>query len=79
MDGNTSNAIVGCDDNSIHVYDSKNGQMAYVLLGGSRNPRNKPASFVENPNLQGCCMAFLDEVKIIGVFGNLIRVYSFDN
>ena len=79
VDGNISNAILGCANNSIHVYDCKTGQMAYVLLGGSVNPRNRPASFVENPNLQGCCMAFLDEVKIIGVFGNLIRIYSFDN
>lgn len=71
--------IVAGSDNSIHVIDARTNEKKYVLLGGSVNPRNRPASYVENPNAMGCTAAYLDELKIVGIFGNMIRVYSFDN
>ncbi|CAG9331936.1 unnamed protein product [Blepharisma stoltei] len=75
---NNFNFIAASNENSIYVYDSTTGKKRYVLLGGSANPRLVPKSFVANTSKTGCVQAFIDEVKIVGVFGNMLRVYNFD-
>eukprot|EP00358_Blepharisma_japonicum_P005503 CAMPEP_0202941114 /NCGR_PEP_ID=MMETSP1395-20130829/1220_1 /ASSEMBLY_ACC=CAM_ASM_000871 /TAXON_ID=5961 /ORGANISM="Blepharisma japonicum, Strain Stock R1072" /LENGTH=360 /DNA_ID=CAMNT_0049636025 /DNA_START=215 /DNA_END=1293 /DNA_ORIENTATION=- len=66
---NDFNFIAASNENSVYVYDSTTGKKRYVLLGGSVNPRLVPKSFVANPSKTGCVQAFIDEVKIVGVFG----------
>ena len=75
---NGFNFVMGTGNNSMHVYDVKTGNEKYVLLGGSLNPKTMPKSFVHNPFMPGCARVLIDHDKIIGVFGNLIRVYLFD-
>jgi hypothetical protein len=75
---NAYHFVVGTVNNSMHVFDIGSGQDKYVLLGGSMNPKTLPKSFVHNPVAVGCSMAIIDCDRIVGVFGNLIRVYHFD-
>jgi hypothetical protein len=70
--------VVATANNSMHVFDSRTGQDKYTLLGGSMNPKTLPKSFVANPTVPGCSLVLIDNDRIVGVFGNLIRVYSFD-
>mmetsp|Transcript_28887 Transcript_28887/g.51509 ORF Transcript_28887/g.51509 Transcript_28887/m.51509 type:complete len:317 (+) Transcript_28887:1252-2202(+) len=69
---------IACQDNSVHVHSYQTLEKSYVLLGGSLNPRTLPKSFVPNPLIPGCSLVRMDDEKIVGVFGNLIRVYEFE-
>jgi hypothetical protein len=75
---NAFSLAVASDANSIHVFDTKTGAEKYVLLGGSLNPKALPKSYVPNPLHPGCSKVLMDEDRLIGVYGNLIRVYHFD-
>lgn len=75
---NAYHFIVGTVNNSIHVHETKTGVEKYVLLGGSMNPKTMPKSFVPHPTLSGCSKVLIDNERIVGVFGNLIRIYHFD-
>ena len=75
---NEYHVVLATENYSIHVHETKTTEMKYVLLGGSMNPKTIPKSFVRNPRSNGCNGVFIDNERIVGVFGNLIRVYHFD-
>lgn len=75
---NEFNLAIASANNSIHVHDIKTGGKKYLLLGGSMNPKTLPKSFKPNPLKQGCSEVLLNNERIIGAFGNLLRIYHFD-
>lgn len=73
------NLTVSSNNNSVHIFSANSLAARYVLLGGTMNPRLVPKSFVPHPTLPGCSFATADETKIVASFGNLLRIYNFDN
>ena len=57
---NDYNLVIGTVANSTHVINSATGELRYVLIGASMNPRLKPKSFKDNPYITGCCYARID-------------------
>jgi len=68
--------VTASADMTIAVWDVKTGKHLYRLLGGSKLVKTK--SFVENPTAQGFSIVRISEGRVVGVLGNLIRVYAFD-
>lgn len=66
--------VSGSADNTIKVWDLKQGKRLYSLLGGSLTVRGKNKA---NPVKPGCSQMMYDESRVIGSFNSLVRVYSF--
>jgi len=65
-------------DGHIHVIDVKTYAVRYIRPGGSMNPANQPKSFVANERKPGFSFAWVDETKVVGVLGNLVRVFNYE-
>ena len=61
-------------DNSVKVWDIKEGRMLYTLLGGSLQIRGaaKP-----HPTRPGCSALVYDENRIVGSFANILKSFNF--
>ena len=68
------NYAVVTRSNNVYVCDKALGRLRYELPG---QPFNQPKYFVGNPG--DSCLVNFDNSKIALAFGNLLRVYSFDN
>ena len=67
--------VLGFNNNLLSIYSKETGNLYFNLLGGSLTVI--PKSFVPKPNFNGFHLIKLTRTAIIGVLGNLIRVYSF--
>ena len=68
-------ALSGSADNSIHVWRRATGKSLYALLGGSQ----RRGAVISHPRKEGCSQVLFSDTSIVGVFGNLIRVYNFQS
>ena len=57
------------------IFDIRNGQLWFNLLGGSKTVI--PKSFVKHPNYEGFHIIKVTRDAIVSVIGNLIREYKF--
>ena len=67
--------VIGFNNNLLSIYSKETGNLYFNLLGGSLTVI--PKSFVAKPNFTGFHLIKITRTAIIGVLGNLIRVYSF--
>ena len=67
--------VIGFNNNLLSIYSKETGNLYFNLLGGSLTVI--PKSFVAKPNFNGFHLIKITRTSIIGVLGNLIRVYSF--
>ncbi len=73
---NETNMVTASGDMTMAVWDLATGRHLYRLLGGSKMV--KSSSFLENPTASGFSLARITDSRVVGVLGNLIRVYAFD-
>lgn len=78
MSRNNHIITLAVSDGHIHVIDAKTYGSRYVRPGGSMNPANQPKSFVANQSKPGFSLAWVDETKVVGVLGNLMRVFNYE-
>lgn len=78
MGRNAHIITLAVSDGHIHVIDAKNYAVRYVRPGGSMNPANQPKSYVANERHPGFVFAWVDETKVVGVMGNLMRVFNYE-
>ena len=78
MNSNKHIVTLAVSDGHIHVIDSKTYAIRYIRPGGTMNPANQPKSFVANERKPGFSFAWVDETKVVGVLGNLMRVFDYE-
>ena len=70
----THRVVTAGADNSIKVWDVKNGKMLYTLLGGSLQLRGAAKA---HPTRPGCSNLVYDENRIVGSFANVLKSFNF--
>lgn len=78
MSSNKRIVTLAVSDGHIHVIDAKTYATRYVRPGGTMNPANQPKSYVANERKPGFSHAWVDETKVVGVLGNLLRVFNYE-
>ena len=69
--------LVACDSNNLNIYDKKTNKIFYSLISGSSTVIHK--SFVPYKNKIGFHQVSSFDDRIIGVVGNMLRIYAFSH
>mmetsp|Transcript_4818 Transcript_4818/g.7494 ORF Transcript_4818/g.7494 Transcript_4818/m.7494 type:complete len:467 (+) Transcript_4818:60-1460(+) len=69
--------VSGVSDDAINVWDLRKAE-GYSLLSGSRQRQRGGRQNRDHPTRNGCQLVAFDESKIVGAFGSVANVYSFE-